>query len=153
VLFVSDNLSSDVHSPAWFARYTAEHYRKMASIAHENAKVVSVHIDGRLRGLLRAVADCGIDGADAVTPAPWGDLTPAQCRAEAGTKLVLSGGVPPDSFVSDVPLHLFDEQVQAWLDLRRQSPALVIAPGDCLPPNGELDRVTRMVGMACEATF
>ena len=50
-----------------------------------------------LRLVLSAVSECGIDGADAVTPAPWGDLTPRQCRDEAGPKLVLSGGVclPP----------------------------------------------------------
>lgn len=150
VLIVSDNLSSDVQSPAWFQRYSAAHYRKIAQIAHDNGKVLSVHIDGRLRGLLRAAADCGIDGADAVTPAPWGDLTPEQCRAEAGPKLVLSGGVPPDSFDPKVPLKVFDEQVEAWLALRRHSPALIIAPGDQLPPNGDIDRVKRMVEMAAQ---
>jgi len=151
VLFVSDNLSSDVQSPRWFKRYSADHYRKMAAIAHDNGKVVSVHIDGRLRGLLHAVAECGIDGADAVTPAPWGDLTPAECRAEAGPRLILSGGVPPDSFDPAVPLATFDGQVEAWLALRDQSPGLILAPGDQLPPAGDLNRVTRLVEIASSA--
>jgi uroporphyrinogen-III decarboxylase len=95
----------------------------------------------------------GIDGADAVTPAPWGDLSPQQCRDEAGPKLVLSGGVPPSSFSSQVPLGILNEQIDAWLDLRRQSPALIIAPGDQVPPDGDLDRVARLVQAAASATY
>jgi uroporphyrinogen-III decarboxylase len=88
-----------------------------------------------------------------VTPAPWGDLTPAECRAEAGPRYVLSGGVPPGSFNSNVPLAVFDAQVAAWLALRHQSPALIIAPGDQLPPDGDLNRVTRMVEAADQAKY
>jgi uroporphyrinogen-III decarboxylase len=152
VLFVSDNLSSDVQSPAWFGQYSAAYYRRMAQIAHEHGKVISVHIDGRLRGLLGAMAECGIDAVDAVTPAPWGDLTPRQCRDEAGPGLILSGGVPPDSFAPQVPLTTFDAQVEAWLGLRHESPALIIAPGDQLPPSGEIERVTRLAQLADEAS-
>lgn len=153
VLFHSDNLSADVQSPPWLLRHSGEHYRRMAAIAHEYGKPIITHIDGRLRGLLRTTRDLGIDGADAVTPAPWGDITPTQCRAEAGPRYVLSGGVPPGSFHPNVPLATFDAQVEAWLELRHQSPALIIAPGDQLPPDGDLDRVTRMVQAAARATY
>jgi hypothetical protein len=151
VLIHSDNLSSDTHSPPWVDRYSAGSYRTMTRIAHEHGKPIVTHIDGRLRGLLQTTRDLGFDGADAATPAPWGDLTPAQCRAEAGPNYILSGGVPPSSFNSNVPLRVFDEQVEAWLALRDQSPALIIAPGDQLPPDGDLSRVARMVEMANRA--
>ena len=153
VLFHSDNLTSDVQSPRWLERYSGKYYRRMAEIAHQHGKPLVTHIDGRLRGLLRAVSAMGIDGADAVTPAPWGDITPQQCREEAGPKLVLSGGVPPSSFSAEVPLKILDEQIEAWLELRRQSPALIIAPGDQLPPDGQLDRVTRLVQATIVATY
>jgi hypothetical protein len=148
VMFVSDNLSSDVQSPAWFGTYSAAHYRWMAETAHAAGKPLVSHIDGRLRGLLKASAEAGVDAADAVTPAPWGDLTPAECREEAGDRLVLSGGVPPDLFHPGVSLNRFDRAVEDWLALAERSPALIIAPGDQLPPDGDLERVTRMVEMA-----
>lgn len=151
VMIHSDNLTSDTHSPRWVQRYSSECYRTMTRIAHEHGKPIVTHIDGRLRGLLAATRDLGFDGADAATPAPWGDLTPAECRAEAGPGYILSGGVPPSSFHRDVPLARFDAEVEAWLALRHQSPALIVAPGDQLPPDGELDRVTRMVRMAEQA--
>jgi hypothetical protein len=52
-----------------------------------------------------------------------------------------------------VPRKLLDEQIEAWLALRQQSPALIIAPGDQLPPDGELERVVRMVQATASATF
>jgi hypothetical protein len=152
VLFHSDNLTSETHSPSWVQRYSAAPYRRMTEIAHTYGKPIVTHIDGRLRGLLGATRRLGFDGADAVTPAPWGDLNPAECRREAGTDYILSGGVPPSSFNTNVPLGIFDAQVEAWLDLRRQSTALIIAPGDQLPPDGALARVKRMVALAAAAT-
>jgi hypothetical protein len=153
VLIHSDNLSSDVESPRWLERYSGAYYRRMAHIARECGKPLVTHLDGRLRGLLGLLFAMGFHGADAVTPAPWGDLSPEACRDEAGPAFVLSGGVPPSSFRADVPLSVFDEQVEAWLDLRHRSPALLIAPGDQLPPDGELDRVTRLVQAAERARY
>jgi len=153
VMIHSDNLSSDVQSPPWVLRYSGEHYRRMSAIAHEYGKPIVTHIDGRIRGLLQTTRKLGFDGADAVTPAPWGDLTPAECREEAGARYILSGGVPPGSFSPEVPMDVFDAQVEAWLAIRHQSPALIIAPGDQLPPDGDLMRVTRMVEAAARATF
>lgn len=153
VLIHSDNLTSDTQSPPWVRRYSSGHYRKMVRIAHECGKPIVTHIDGRLRGLLQATRDLGFDGADAATPAPWGDLTPAGCRVEAGPNYILSGGVPPSSFNASFPMRVFEEQVEAWLDLRHQSSALIIAPGDQLPPDGDIDRVTRMVELAARATY
>jgi uroporphyrinogen-III decarboxylase len=153
VLIHSDNLSSDVESPRWLERYSGPYYRRMAQIAQECGKPLVTHLDGRLRGLLGLLGEMGFTGADAVTPAPWGDLTPEQCRQEAGPRFVLSGGVPPGSFRSEVPLSVFDSQVDAWLELRHHSPALIIAPGDQLPPDGELERVTRLVQAAGRARY
>lgn len=147
VLIVSDNLSADVQSPPWFRKYSAEHYRWMAETAHACGKPIVSHIDGRLRGLLGLSAELGIDGGDAVTPAPWGDLTPEQCRDEAGDKFILSGGIPPDLFHPSIPLSQFEAAVEAWLGLARRSPALIVAPGDQLPPDGDIERVRLMVEM------
>ncbi len=153
VLIHSDNLSSDIHSPPWVERYCGPYYRRMAQIAHACDKPLVMHIDGRLRGLLGLTARLGIDGADAVTPAPWGDLAPQECRDEAGPRYVLSGGVPPDSFRPETPLAVLDEQIESWLALRRESPALIIAPGDQLPPDGDIDRVRRLVEAAAGARY
>jgi hypothetical protein len=77
-----------------------------------------------MRGLLRAFAEIGVDCIDAATPAPLGDLTPSQCRDEAGKQLILSGGVPPDLWLSQATDEEFTRAVIDWLELRKRSPRL-----------------------------
>ncbi|MCC6240449.1 MAG: hypothetical protein IT448_09155 [Phycisphaerales bacterium] len=148
IMFISDNLSSDVQHPAWFYKYSGDYYRWMAQRARAAGKPLVVHVDGRLRGLMAVMTEVGVAAVDAATPAPHGDLTPTQCRDEGGDQLVLSGGIPPVFFHSDVSLATFDKSVEEWLALADRSSAVIIAPGDQLPPLGEIDRVTRMVEMA-----
>lgn len=150
VIFHSDNLSSDIQSPRLFQEFSAEFYREMARRVHAVGKWLSVHIDGRLGGLLPCLRQCDVDCADAVTPAPMGDLTPEQCRAEAGPDLILWGGIPPTTFSSETDDDEFEAVVRRWLDLRHQSHRLVLAPGDQVPPHTAKARVQRVADMVEE---
>ena len=120
----------------------------MARLSHERGKLLAVHIDGELRGLLRLLAECGADIADAVTPTPMGDLTPHQCRDEAGPHMTLWGGVPPTLWEPRSSDQAFDDAVRTWLDLRQTSPRLVLAPGDQVPPGTPLRRIERAAELA-----
>ena len=91
VIIMGDNFSSDIQSPRFFAQWSRRFYAEAIRRLHARGKYAAVYIDGRLRGLLAAFAELGTDCADAVTPAPMGDLTPEECRSEAGPRLVASG--------------------------------------------------------------
>ena len=134
VLFHSDNLSADVQSPRWLERYSGSYYRRMAQIAHEHGKPLVTHIDGRLRGLLRSVGEMGIDGADAVTPRPGatsrrnnvatrpdrGSCSPEACRQAVSRR--------------PCPWKCSTSKSRPGSSCVGQSPALILAPGDQLPP-------------------
>ena len=92
VITMGDNFSSDIQPPHFFDEWSRPYYREAITRLHAAGKYVAVHIDGRLRGALRMIADVGADCADAVTPTPMGDLTPGECRQDAGDELILSGG-------------------------------------------------------------
>lgn len=140
-LFFTDNLSSDVQTPDLFKQYSYNHYRETARRFHAAGKTVSAHLDGMLRNVIGLVAEAGIDVADACTPAPNGDLTPEQIRAQAGNSIVLMGGISPGKWLPDTPEKEFVEHVREWLDLRKTSPRLVQSAGDQVPPGTELDRI------------
>ncbi len=95
VIFMGDNFSSDIQSPRFFRRWSAPFYREAFKRIRAVGKYSAVHVDGRLRGLLREFSEIGADCIDAVTPSLPGDLTPVECRQESGPNLILSGGVPP----------------------------------------------------------
>lgn len=141
VIVMGDNFSSDVQPPRFFDEWSRPFYEKAIQRLHAAGKFVAVHIDGRLRGALAMIRDAGADCADAVTPVPMGDLTPRQCREEAGPDFVLSGGVSPDLWLPGADIDRFRKAVIDWLDLKRCSPRLIANAGDQVPPGAEEDRV------------
>jgi hypothetical protein len=150
VIILGDNFSSDVQPPSFFEEWSGAFYREAVRRIHAAGKHVAVHVDGRLKGLLAKMGHIGIDCIDAVTPAPMGDLTPEECREEAGPDLILWGGIPPALWSrTNTSDEAFIASIHRWLDLRRKSARLVLAPGDQVPPDTDRYRI-EMVAEICE---
>lgn len=139
-MIFTDNLSSDIQPPSLFKEYSYGHYKDIADHFHAAGKTVSAHIDGRMNGILELVANAGIDVGDALTPAPTGDLTPAEIRRQAGN-MVLMGGISPVMWLPQTSEKDFIAHVREWLDLRKISNRLVLSSGDQVPTGTELKRV------------
>ena len=144
VICMGDNFSGDMQPPSFFRQWSEPFYAEAVRRLHAAGKYVAVHVDGRLRGAIGMIRDTGADCCDAATPAPMGDLSPAECRAEAGADFILSGGVPPNLWLPEVPVARFRESVLDWLDLRKASPRLIANAGDQVPPGAEESRITLM---------
>jgi hypothetical protein len=144
VVIMGDNFSSDVQPPAFFREWSAPFYTEAIRRLHAAGKKVAVHLDGRLRGALAMLRDVGADAADAVTPRPMGDLTPAECFEEAGPSFILSGGVSPDLWLPDRPESEFRAAVLDWLALARRGARIIANAGDQVPPGAEESRIRLM---------
>jgi hypothetical protein len=147
VVCMGDNFSSDVQSPRFFAEWSRPYYAEAIRRLHAAGKYVAVHIDGRMRGALAMFREIGADCCDAATPAPMGDLTPGECRDEAGPHFILSGGVSPDLWYPHVSVDAFKRAIGDWLDLRQRSPRLIANAGDQVPPGAAEDRIAIMRDM------
>ncbi len=144
VVILGDNFSSNIQPPRFFARWSRPYYAEAVRRLHAAGKCTAVHIDGMLRGAIAMIRDTGADCGDAITPAPMGDLTPEQCRQEAGRDFILSGGVPPNLWLPDVDVQDFKRAVLAWLELKRYGPRLIANAGDQVPPHAAEDRIAIM---------
>ncbi|MBN2291213.1 MAG: hypothetical protein JXM70_02235 [Pirellulales bacterium] len=138
---MGDNFSSDVQPPHFFKQWSADYYREAIRRLHKAGKFVAVHIDGKLKGALQMIRDVGADCADAVTPRPMGDLSPQQCRNEAGDEFILSGGVSPNLWLPDSDLELFKQAALEWIALKDRGPRLIANAGDQVPPLADEDRI------------
>ena len=150
VIIMGDNFSSDVQSPPFFSRWSKDFYAKAYEIIHKHGKKVAVHVDGKLKGAIKMMKDIGADCIDAVTPGSVGGCTAAEARAEAGSDLILSGGIPNELWYSYSPLSQFEDAVKEWLALKDISPALIAAAGDQVPPGAEESRILRMTELVEE---
>jgi hypothetical protein len=70
-----------------------------------------------------------------------GDLSPEECREEAGPEFILSGGVSPDLWLPNVDVKDFEKAVLRWLDLRKLGPRLIANAGDQVPPGADEKRI------------
>ena len=145
IVVMGDNFSSDIQPRAFFDRWSRPFYEDAIERLHRAGKRVAVHIDGKLRGALRLFRELGADCADAVTPTPMGDLTAAECRAEAGDAFILSGGVSPDLWMPGVPVERFDAKLREWLAQKETTTRFICNAGDQVPPGAEESRIRRMV--------
>jgi hypothetical protein len=136
----NDNLSSEVMT-GLVRRFGMESYRQRIGQLHGAGKLVSVHIDGTLRGLLQLFGGLGFDCAEGITPLPAGDVDVQDLRRLAGPGLRLWGGLPGAIFSPTFPQGAFRRAVLRALDACRRDPRFILGIGDLLPPDGLLDRV------------
>ncbi|MGC9318794.1 MAG: uroporphyrinogen decarboxylase family protein [Armatimonadota bacterium] len=144
VIIVGDNFSSDIQPPHFVERWSRGFYEEAFARLHRAGKYVAVHADGKLHGMLRLLAEMDADCADAVSPGPVGGLTAAQCREEAGERLILSGGVSPELWLPSASIEDFRAAVLEWLSTTRVSHRLLAGAGDQVPPGAEERRIEIM---------
>ncbi len=140
-LFISDNYDSNVQPRNYFDAYMRSYYTVVANRLHEKGKYLSVHVDGENSGIVKWLSECGVDCADAITPAPMFNLSPAEIREQAGPDLILSGGIPANLFGSTGSDKEFTEAVVRWLEIRRKSSRLFMAAGDQVPTDAPWERI------------
>jgi len=144
IILMGDNFSSDIQPPAFFEEWSKTYYSEAIKRLHKAGKFVAIHIDGRLKGTLKMFAEIDADCADAVTPKPTGDITPEECRLDAGDKMILSGGVPPRLWLADVPEDIFVSGVKEWLELAKTNQRIIANAGDQVPPHAEEKKIFLM---------
>lgn len=141
-----ENLSSDVTGNL-FDRYNVPYYKRVNEIFHKAGKYTAIHIDGRLNPCLSKLFDAGFDIAEAVTPAPLGDVELEDLRTAAGDDIVIWGGLPGGLFSPTVSDEEFEAYVKRILTLN--DPKMILGVADQVPPDaapGRVREVSRLIG-------
>jgi len=136
-----ENTSTTLVSPDLYRRYSLPQIRDYVDIGHRHGRKVILHMCGLLRGLTGDLARTGMDGINALTPPPVGDLPFEVALDELGEDLVILGGVM-DSTVFQKPDVTAEEIRQAleriFTPRIRRSAFLLWLGADGLPTS--LDR-------------
>jgi len=149
-LMIPENLSAEVVGPDFFERHMRRYQEKWTKRIREAGKFSLIHMDGRLRGLLREEGSVGFTVLEALTPEPVGDVPIGELRALAGPGPILWGGVPGSYFTSLVPEAEFERHVIEVLGVCRRDGRMVLGVADQVPPDGLESRVRRVAELAEE---
>ena len=88
-----DNLHGGTLSPRFFEKYVLPAYQERCDRLHQAGKFVFSHWDGDVKPLLPYAKHCGLDGIEAITPLPQGDVTLEEMKEALGDEIFLVDGI------------------------------------------------------------
>ena len=110
---------------------------------HRQVVFVCSHWDGDTGPLLPYARETGLDGIEAITPWPQGDVTLEQIKKGLGDELFLLDGIPAIYFDDTFAVETLETCTRRLIELF--APKLVLGISDEISSTGDLERI-RVVG-------
>jgi hypothetical protein len=140
---LGENIDVRMTPPRIFEKYCLPYYRERADYLHRKRKYVHIHVDGYAKPLLPLLRESGLDGVEALTVKPVGDMTLEDIKRDLGDEIVILDGIPYIYFIPEaVSLNEFDRFVRKIISMFRNN--LVLGISDELPPPSDENRVIRV---------
>mgnify|MGYP001042304060 CR=1 FL=1 len=139
VINYGDNLHGGITSPELYERYVIPVYARRYEILHPAGKFVHSHWDGDVAALLPFAQKSYLDGIEALTPEPQGDVTVEQIYEALGEKQVLLDGIAAILFHDNYP----EEQLLAQAEqlIKLFAGRLILGISDEMSSFGNIERV------------
>ena len=137
-----DNIHAGITPPNLFEKYILPAYQRRNEKLHEAGKWSFAHWDGDCHALLPYMNECGLDGIEAITPKPQGDVTLEEVRAHIGDTFIVDG-IPAIMFDPNYPLEDLKSFTRKILEMFGGQ--LVLGISDEMSSTGDIERV-RVVG-------
>ncbi|NIA15020.1 MAG: hypothetical protein GWP08_13185 [Nitrospiraceae bacterium] len=143
IINFGENVHSSTLPPDLFERYHLPACQRRCERLHEAGKFVHSHWDGDCGPLLRYAQETGLDGIEAITPQPQGDVTLDQVKDALGDTMFLVDGLPAVYFDDTYDEQVLIDCTHRLIDLF--APRLVLGISDEISSTGDIERV-RTVG-------
>jgi hypothetical protein len=137
-----DNVHAQTLSPDLFLQYVLPSYQRRTERLHKAGKFVHAHFDGDTKPLLPFLKETGLDGIEAITPVPQGDVTLEEAKGGLGDDLFLLDGIPAVIFDEHWPAEMVEEYARKCIELF--APKLVLGISDEIAYTGDFERVRRV---------
>ncbi|WP_373212719.1 uroporphyrinogen decarboxylase family protein [Ruminococcus sp. 5_1_39BFAA] len=137
-----DNLHCGMLPPCYVEEYIIPAYQRRCDLLHKAGKFVYSHWDGNTKTILKYARQTGLDGIEAITPKPQGDVTLKEVKEALGDMWLIDG-IAAILFDERYTVEELKEQVKECIELF--APNLILGISDELSSTGDIERV-RMVG-------
>jgi hypothetical protein len=125
-------------TPGLFERYVLPEYQRRSELLRNAGKYTFAHWDGSVKGLLRYAKRTKLDGMEALTPIPQGDVTIQEIKDALGD-MVLVDGIPMTWFLP----HETNEDLERVTRevIETFSPNLILGISDEPSPVCDIEKV------------
>ena len=138
VINFGDNVHAGTLSPRLFEKYVLGVYQRRCELLHNGGKFCHAHWDGNVKPLLPYAKETGLDGIEAITPAPQGDVTLEEAKEALGDMFLLDG-IPAIYFDKTYSEKTLVEHTKRCIELF--APNLVLGISDEMSGTGEIERI------------
>lgn len=142
IINFGDNIHAATLPPRWFEQYVLPVYQRRAARLHAAGKFVYSHWDGDCKPLLRFARQTDLDGIEAITPLPQGDVTLEETRDALGDMFLIDG-IPAVYFEKTYSEQTLIDCAKRCIELF--APNLILGISDEMSSTGEIERI-RLVG-------
>ena len=142
IINFGDNIHSGTLSPSLFEQYVLPEYKLRTERLHKAGKFVYSHFDGDNAGLMHFYQQTGLDGIEAITPIPQGDVTLEDAKENLGDMMMIDG-IPAVYFDETYPVEVLVDCVNKIIELF--APNLILGISDEISSTGDIERI-RLVG-------
>lgn len=138
IINYGDNVDHHFLPPKLFERYILPEYQRRSDMFREAGKFTNAHWDGSIKNLLPYARDTRLDGIEALTPIPQGDVTIPEIKEALGD-MVLLDGIPMTWFLpheKDSDLEKVTREI-----IETFSPNLILGISDEPSPVCDIEKV------------
>ena len=139
IINFGDNVHAGTLPPDLFEKYLLPEYQKRSEKLRGGGKFVHAHWDGDVKPLLPYARDTGLNGIEAITPVPQGDVTLEETKAALGDEMFLLDGIPAIYFDETYPEQTLIDCAKRVIDLF--APNLVLGISEEISSHGEIERI------------
>ena len=139
IINYGENIHAGTLSPELFLKYHLPACQRRSDKLHQAGKFVCSHWDGDTKPLLKYAKETGLDGIEAITPIPQGDVTLEEIKEGLGDELFFMDGIPAvyfDHTFSEKTLLEFTEKL---IDMF--APKLILGISDEISSTGDVERI------------
>jgi hypothetical protein len=119
-------------------------YQRRCELLHRAGKFVHAHWDGDCGPLLPLARETGLDGIEAITPVPQGDVTLEEVKSALG-EMFLIDGIPAVYFDRTFTEQTLVDCAKRIIDLF--APNLILGISDEMSSTGEIERIRLVTGV------
>ena len=142
IINFGDNVHAGTLSPQLFEKYVLPEYKMRCERLHRAGKFVTAHFDGDNASLMKYYQETGLDGIEAITPKPQGDVDLHEVKKYLGD-MFLVDGIPAVYFDKEFSEETLVACVHEILELF--APNLILGISDEISSTGDIERI-RLVG-------
>jgi hypothetical protein len=139
IINFGDNIDCNLLPPNLFKQYALPYYKKRTKQLKYKAKYTHSHWDGSVKALLPFVKDTGLDGIEAITPKPQGDVTLEEIRENIPENMILLDLIPAILFLPQRKTNELKSFLEKTYELFGNR--LVLGISDELPPDADIEKV------------